>query len=32
MVHALRATVVNFDINYLRVGTVAKSEINLTYK
>ena len=30
--HALRAKVVNFEINYLGVGTVGKYEINLAYK
>ena len=30
--HELRVKVVNFDINYLRIGTVKKFEINLALK
>ena len=30
--HAMRLEVVNFDLNHLRIGTVAKFEINLAYK
>ena len=30
--HELRVKIVNFDINYLCIGTVGKFEINLAYK
>ena len=30
--HELRVKIVNFDINYLCIGTIEKSEINLAYK
>ena len=30
--HELRVKIVNFDINYLCIGTVEKFEINLAYK
>ena len=32
IVHELRVKIVNFDINYLCIGTVEKFEINLPYK
>ena len=30
--HELRVKIVNFDINYLCIGTVEKFEINLAYE
>ena len=30
--HKLRVKIVNFDINYVCIGTVEKFEINLAYK
>ena len=32
LAHELRVKVINFDINYLRISTVKKFEINLGYK